>query len=341
MKKVALWVSEPYSGDELFNENSPLNRDNCLVPAQLLKNELGKMGWECHTQDIYKDNKSTPTIVLFGDIPLLPVDMLLDNWKSRVQKWVILQECEVIMTHNWEVNRHAQFDKIFTWHDDLVDGRKYFKLNFTNLFPRNISNGLYRKEKLLTLIAQNKKAKHPLELYSKRLEAIRWFEKYHPNEFDLYGIGWDEYTFEGIRPVRALNKLRLFRKLFAGHFPSYKGRIERKKPVLEKYKFAICFENAKDIPGYITEKIFDCFFAGCIPIYWGANNVTDHIPKKCFIDKRDFDSYEKLYEFIKGMDDITYQRYINNVQEYLNSPMSYEFTAECFAKTIINGLVNE
>ena len=48
--------------------------------------------------------------------------------------------------------------------------------------------------------------------------------------------------------------------------------------------FAICYENARDIPGYITEKIFDCFFAGCVPIYWGgAPNVTDHIPANTFI----------------------------------------------------------
>lgn len=38
--------------------------------------------------------------------------------------------------------------------------------------------------------------------------------------------------------------------------------------------------------GYITEKIFDCFFPGVIPIYWGAENVTDYIPQDTFIDRR-------------------------------------------------------
>jgi hypothetical protein len=42
--------------------------------------------------------------------------------------------------------------------------------------------------------------------------------------------------------------------------------VDSKKNTLEKYKFSICYENARDIPGYITEKIFDCFFAGCVPI---------------------------------------------------------------------------
>lgn len=37
-----------------------------------------------------------------------------------------------------------------------------------------------------------------------------------------------------------------------------------------KTKHYFCFENVRDLPGYITEKIFDCFFAEYIPIYWGG-----------------------------------------------------------------------
>lgn len=38
---------------------------------------------------------------------------------------------------------------------------------------------------------------------------------------------------------------------------------------LRQYRFNICPENS-DTPGYVTEKLFDSFEAGCIPIYWGA-----------------------------------------------------------------------
>ncbi|WP_226896450.1 glycosyltransferase family 10 domain-containing protein [Poseidonibacter ostreae] len=60
------------------------------------------------------------------------------------------------------------------------------------------------------------------------------------------------------------------------------------------------------MPGYITEKIFDSFFAGCVPVYLGADNITEHIPKECFIDKREFDTYEKLYKYLKNMSDEEY-----------------------------------
>lgn len=44
-------------------------------------------------------------------------------------------------------------------------------------------------------------------------------------------------------------------------------RISKRK-WLEGYKFNICFENAS-YPGYLTEKLFDAYACGCIPIYWG------------------------------------------------------------------------
>jgi hypothetical protein len=43
---------------------------------------------------------------------------------------------------------------------------------------------------------------------------------------------------------------------------------------IKQYKFNICPENSS-APGYVTEKIFQSIEAGCIPIYWGANNKPE------------------------------------------------------------------
>ena len=110
---------------------------------------------------------------------------------------------------------------------------------------------------------------------------------------------------------------------------------------MQNYKFAICYENIKDQNGYITEKIFDCFFAGCVPIYWGAKNITDHIPENCFIDKRKFHTYEELYRYINSMDDITYLSYLDNIEEFLKSSESDPFKAEVFAQTIVTEILKD
>lgn len=51
--------------------------------------------------------------------------------------------------------------------------------------------------------------------------------------------------------------------------------VKFKKETYKKYKFTICYENVKGIPG-------------CIPIYRSAPNITTHIPADTFIDRRKF-----------------------------------------------------
>ncbi len=121
-----------------------------------------------------------------------------------------------------------------------------------------------------------KKSVTRCELYSERIRAIRWFEKNQPSQFDLYGKGWDLTLPPNLSPFRPV--LQPLYDLVFPHYPSYRGGITSKRAILKHYKFSICYENARDIPGYITEKIFDCFFAGCVPVYLGASNVTDYIP---------------------------------------------------------------
>ncbi len=342
-KNIAIWVDRPYQSDEIFNPDSSLNRDDCLAPFRLLKKKIEDIGGRCHTQDVFREFQTCPDIVIFLDIPVIALDEILGSWKKHVRKWLIIQECEVIKPRNWYSPLHWQFEKIFTWNDQIIDNVKYIKLNFANVFPEVIVKNS-RKEKLCTLMAGHKKANHELELYSERIRAIRWFENHHPSEFDLYGVGWDEFRFGGSKPVRVLNRIKLLTKILtplAPRFPSYKGRVVAKKDILAKYYFAICYENARDIPGYITEKIFDCFFAGCVPIYWGANNIDAHIPSSCFIDKRDFDSYEELYQFITSLNERAYLDYLDNIERYLKSEQSFPFTVECYAETIMKEIIRE
>jgi hypothetical protein len=227
------------------------------------------------------------------------------------------------------------FRKIFTWNDVFVDGKKYYKINYSHAFPAAIERDPAGRTRFCTMIVSNKRSRHPLELYSKRVEAVRWFEENHPAEFDLYGVGWDAYCFDGSRPVRALNRFRALTRLLAPAFPSYRGKVENKRRTLEQYRFSVCYENARDIPGYITEKIFDCFIAGCIPVYWGAGNVTDHIPADCFIDRRQFPAYTDLYAHLKGMTPDDRERMIGNVERFLRGPQAYPFSSDYFCKTIL------
>src|SRR5205823_2205241 len=106
--------------------------------------------------------------------------------------------------------------------------------------------------------------------------------------------------------------------LMKGTVPGYPSGTE-KLNTYKKYRFCICFENTHTIPGYITEKIFDVFAAGCVPIYWGPDNIEEYIPEGCFIDYRKFKSDEEMLEFITSMQEDEYNQYIKNIRRFLKS----------------------
>jgi hypothetical protein len=343
MRKACLVVSEYLAENRIFD--SRLHRDNCLDCFVQLKKYFAQKGYDLSTQDINSVDDSDFVIYAANMPDILP------KTEDIHKCFIILSESAFIMPNNYDVKKHRCFNKIFTWSDDIVDDIKYIKLNFAHAFPESINKDLANKTKLCVLIAGNKKPKYALDcrvleldLYLEREKAIRWFEKNQLQDFDLYGVGWSKFLFTGPNFIRGLNRIpllpELVLKISGRSYPSYKGTVENKKPVMEKYRFSICYENARDIPGYITEKIFDSFFAGCVPVYRGASNVTDFIPKNCFVDKRDFASYEELYKFLKSMPDDDYMAYLNNIENFLSAPEAMPYRSEGFASKVAEAVLN-
>jgi hypothetical protein len=338
--KVGIWSyyeSLNYNNYMLLNKNSSIGED-LLKPFNDLYNEGKRQNIIFATLDTITSYDEINTVI-FLDFPNVKNKFVQKAFKAKKNMMLVIFESELIKPNNWDINNHKYFSKIFTWNDSWVDNKKYFKFNFACDIPYTINKDISKKEKLCTMIAGNKLSKRPLELYSKRVEAIRWFEKNNIEDFDLYGVGWDEFTSSNRYLRFIVKKLRLS-KILSSKFPRYKGKIQTKRDVLMKYKFSICYENAKDISGYITEKIFDCFLASCVPIYWGANNITEHIPDNCFIDKRNFKSYDELYRYIKNMSDVEYTDYLLNIDKFLNSKKAYQFSSDFFSKTIIDNILD-
>ena len=334
---MASFVIDFNLGNKIFDiTDKKINRDNYAYFYFKLKEEFKKNGLDFSTYDINKAENSEVVIkngmIQKYQMPENKLNYLLSLESPHVDPTAFKKEY------------HNDFKKIFTWDDDLVDNKKYFKVNYSFDIPKTIPRKLDGK-KLCCTIAGNKSANHFDELYTKRIEFIRWFEKYHSEEFDLYGTGWNKYHFRGSKIIRVFNRIPYIPELFANFtgqiYPSYKGLVDSKYETMQNYKFAICYENIKDQNGYITEKIFDCFFAGCVPIYWGAKNITEHIPKECFIDRRDFKNYEDIYRYISSMDKKTYINYINNIENFLNSSKVDQFRAQNFADTIVSEILKD
>lgn len=318
--------------NKIFDINDEkINRDNFAYFYFVLKEYFRKKRIDLSTKDL--NNPLSSDIILY-----MGLNQEIIKLDSYDKCYLLTLESPHVDSAMYDVDKHSFFKKIFTWNDDMLDNKKYFKVNYAYDIPKTIPKQ-FDDKKLCCVIAGNKSANHPDELYTKRVKFIRWFESNHIDEFDLYGTNWDQYRFGHSFFGKVLNKIKLFRK--KNLFPSYQGKVDVKFDTMINYKFSICYENIKDQNGYITEKIFDSFFAGCVPIYWGAKNITTHIPKECFIDKREFDSFEDIYDFIKNMDKKTYLNYIDAIENFLNSSKSDQFRAEIFADTIVNEIVKD
>jgi hypothetical protein len=181
---------------------------------------------------------------------------------------------------------------------------------------------------MIVNISMNKKSNYKGELYTKRKDIISYFNKFHKNNFDLYGVGWNQR-------FSLLEYLKCKKSTF---FTTYKGPVTSKLDVLEKYKYAICFENNNTENGWITEKIFDCFTSRCVPIYLGSPNIIDYIPLNCFIDMRNFNTYDDLYLFLNSITEENYNQYLINIDLFLNSNKYKQFLSNNFINTITNVL---
>ncbi len=234
---------------------------------------------------------------------------------------LITGEPPVVLPANWDPRVHARFGTILTWNDAFVDGRQLHKFFWpVTAYAPETPPVPFGRKKLLVSISGNKTSSHPKELYSARRATIRHFERRRPAEFDLYGAGWEPGGSEGKAT------------------PSYRGAVRHKWEIYPRYRFGLCYENMRDEPGWTTEKIFDCMRADCVPIYWGASNVSEYVDPEAFVDRRRFASDADLEHFLADVTEADYRRYREAIRSYLAGERFAKFLPPAFSETLVRVL---
>ncbi len=217
----------------------------------------------------------------------------------------------------WQIDPsyYELFSKVYTYNDDLVDGEKFFKLYYPDWAPMLSDTVPFEQKKFCTLIC--------MHLSPNRIQILDYFEKHPEVGFDFYGHN------------------------ISNQYKSYRGPIpggpysKDKLDVLKNYRFSICFENTTNVTGYVTEKIFHCLTAGCIPVYFGAPNVDKFIPKDCYIDYRNFANNDDLLKFLQNMPKAVYDRYIERIKAFLNTEKAKLFSLAPVNDAFFDAVVEE
>ena len=147
----------------------------------------------------------------------------------------------------------------------------------------------FENRKLCTLVASNRYSDHPDELYSEERKVAEFFTEAGGDSFDLFGWGWDPTLDRRLRRAPCL----------------------RRVDCLRRYRFSFCYETVKGWNGFVTGKIFDSFEAGCVPIYCGAPDIAESIPRDCFIAREDFGSDAELHAFLRDMPEGIHEGYLD------------------------------
>ncbi len=255
--------------------------------------------------------------IICSNIPtFLPMRKFLMIPKERLI--LICWEPPTVFPFQHTENAMNHFHKVLHWDDSKVDGKHIVKMYYPSMFPMRKTLIPFQNRKLSCMVIGKKSSTHSKELYSYREKIVRFYETKPSDLFHLYGRGWSQDDSK-----------------------NFQGAPNDKSEVMQQYKFCYCLENCRDIPGYVTEKIFDCFQTGTVPIYLGANNITDYVPENCFIDMRKFASLEEVHEHISAMEEGEFMEYIENIRHYLNSDMAKKFTVENLVTTITEIILND
>lgn len=309
---VIPWI-EALMKDHLFEiKDAADNPDNRYTPFLEMKAEFERRGDRFHTIDMYENLESVDWFLFFEQNDIWMERIIRAGKASRM----VYCNAEPPAVYPWNSPEGYKilkkyFPYIMTWNDDWVDNDTVFKRNIPYYFVDHRQPNEWAERKLLTSISGNKKSNDQNELYSERERVISFFEKHEPEKFDFYGTGWDKKVH-----------------------PAYQGTVISKAETYRKYKFCICFENSRNLKGYITEKILDCFTSGIVPIYAGAPNVSQYIPTGTYIDYFHFQTPEDLDRYLQNMTKEEYDQYLREADEFLQSAKIEVFMGKRYAEYV-------
>jgi glycosyltransferase involved in cell wall biosynthesis len=323
-----------FHGNALFDPRSRFNRDNALRPWFRLKERLAEHGVPIETGDYLVGadrravNKRYANVyVSFG---------IHDGYQSLLGREDVLLNAfylfEVVVVDpvmyraTPELARH--FRTIYSWTSS--DRLRRFVPDVPDVKPFRIPmpfNAVIEPHWSRTdrhgiiLVNSNKRAAlSDGELYTERLRALKHFSA--RGDIDLWGRLWEN----GLDDLEAEFGDAVRR--------SWRGPVDDKYEAMSRYRFAICYENMV-LDGWITEKLFDCLYAGVVPIYLGAPDIDDAVDPGCFIDARRFASYDEMQRYLDALSPTEYERLRTAGREYLASEKFRQFSPDGFADRFI------
>jgi hypothetical protein len=334
-------VNNYFNSDELNNRIfAPECKTEKALALKSFRVFMNKRGAEVVTLDTvdFKDPDVKHVLYFEYNWRSLWLDRFLSRIPFEKRALVLLEPANINPSLYYTPLLRNRFHTVFTWDLNLLrKNPSYAHINVPlgaepRMYRENpFRNQSFSDKRFLVAVSRNRWSYMPQSTYPMRKRAYHYFERTFPEQFDLYGMDW--------------NAPCIFYEKGFGYprFSSWRGEIEgswdAKVHKISKYKFALCFENNAAEPGYISEKITDCFCARCVPVYYGSKGTDELIPRDAWIDLRDFKNFAELGTFLSGIDETRYNGYIAAIDRFMQSEQLNFFSTDHFYKAIANRLI--
>lgn len=318
-----------FNQDKLFDlDELVLNRDDQLRPFHRLREHILAQGRSVNTADFLLSGAGGSG--QRGEYFSLGI---LDNYRKIARdgtaklKGFIIMEPPVVAPHIYEAlpELTSAFEQVYV-HNISGDGFSLKGVRLEKLkkfyWPIPYSNALEpywsqtdRARRIVVINGSHRPRSFQDEQYSIRIAAMVELAEF--DAVDLYGQGWARWWGRHTWWSPYWRNRETLMTI-------YKGTCISKFEVLQRYHFCLCFENMA-MSGYITEKLFDCLYAGTIPIYLGAPDINRYVPDNVFIDCRKFGSWQELWEWTQTMTMPQIQAMREAGRTFLNSAQAAPF----------------
>ena len=225
-----------------------------------------------------------------------------------------LQQSKTFVNHPYLYN----LNPVLPRHDDPAIERVISAPEFSTRFE--FANW-QKREILISLVASNKVSPTVSNNYSLR----RFHARHHSlSSLEVYGTLWNSNFYSKLRhrlgvlsfSIRNLhfpNFKSIYGDLFR-KYPGARGEVTNKHLIIQHSKFSLVIENNNTC---ITEKIFDAFMGGSIPIYFGPDlNLFGLSERLAIIEK---DSTRDPAEIIRSLDSTKILELLENIRDFVTS----------------------
>lgn len=201
---------------------------------------------------------------------------------SKGKKILIRQEPKFVLPQNYLKNNLKKFDQVINVGVPLKENPMGINWPQKIVFPEKNKHRISNSR--VVMINSDLLSLKKDEKYSLRRKVA-----FKSEQVDLYGFGWNSSLISKLKTVAVeLNKffknpfiIRPSRlKYYFKKQPNYFGAVSNKISIMNNYRISLVIENSSS---YVSEKIFDSFSGGCIPIFVGPNLAHYKIPENLYV----------------------------------------------------------